>query len=66
LFAVNVNGNKIYNSSPGGVWNTWAATDFLDAEQYADPIKFIAKHKNYVVAFELSLRIAWIIRSGAT
>lgn len=51
LFAVNSDGNKIYNSAAGGVLTTWNSTDFLDAEQYADPIVYIEKHKNYLVAF---------------
>jgi hypothetical protein len=51
LFAVNNIGNKIYNSTAGGVYTTWNSTDFLDAEQYADQIQFIDKHKNYLVAF---------------
>jgi hypothetical protein len=42
---------RIYNSSIGDptVWN--ASTDFLDAEQFADPIVGIAKHHNHLVAF---------------
>lgn len=51
LFAVNSGGTRIYNSTVGGVWNTWNSTDYLDAEQYADQIQYIAKHKNYLVAF---------------
>lgn len=54
LFAVNSTGTKIYNSGAGGNLTTWATTDFLDAEQYADPIMYIEKHKNYVVAFGLA------------
>lgn len=51
LFAVNAAGNKIYNSTVGGVLTTWASTDFISAEQYADPVQWIDKHKNYLVAF---------------
>lgn len=51
LFAANNAGNRIYNSAAGGVYTTWNSTDFLDAEQYADPVQYIAKHKNYLVAF---------------
>lgn len=51
LFAVDYTGYKIYNSGAGGVLTTWATTDFLAAEQYADPIMFLDKHKNYLVAF---------------
>jgi hypothetical protein len=51
LFATNTTGTKIYNSAPGGVLTTWNSTDFLDAEQYADPVVYLEKHKNYLVAF---------------
>lgn len=51
LFAVDRSGTKIYNSAPGGVYTTWNSTDFIDAEQYADRVTMIAKHKNYLVAF---------------
>lgn len=51
LFAANRLGNKIYNSNAAGVLTTWTSTDFLDAEQYADPIVYIEKHHNYLVAF---------------
>lgn len=51
LFAVNNTGYYIYNSTAGGVLTTWASTDFLAAEQYADPIVWIDKHKNHLVAF---------------
>lgn len=51
LFAVNSGGDKIYNSAAGGVLTTWNATDFLNAEQYSDPVWWIDKHKNYLVAF---------------
>lgn len=54
LFAVNSDGTKIYNSAAGGNYTTWNSTDFLDAEQYADRISYIAKHKNYLVAFGTS------------
>jgi hypothetical protein len=51
LFAVDASGTRIYNSAVGGVYTTWNTTDYLDAEQYADLILYIAKHKNYLVAF---------------
>lgn len=51
LFACDTTGRKIYNSTAGGVLTTWAATDFLDAEQYSDSVLWIDKHKNYLVAF---------------
>lgn len=51
LFAVNTSGKSIYNSNPGGNLTTWNSTNFLDAEQYADNILWIDKHKNYLVAF---------------
>lgn len=51
LFAVNNTGIRIYNSNPGGVLTTWNATNFLDAEQYADETLWIDKHHNYLVAF---------------
>ena len=54
LFAVDSTGNKIYNSATGGNLTTWNATDYLDAEQYADPILFITKHHNYLVALGTS------------
>jgi hypothetical protein len=50
LFAVSSTGNRIYNSAAGGVYTTWNSTDYLDAEQYADKVLFITKHKNYLVA----------------
>lgn len=51
LFAADVDGFKIYNSNPGGVLTTWNSTNFIDAEQYADRIVWLDKHKNYLVAF---------------
>lgn len=51
LFCVDASGTRIYNSTVGGAYTTWATTDYLDAEQYSDIIQYIAKHKNYIVAF---------------
>lgn len=51
LFCTNTTGDRIYNSGAAGALTTWATTDFLDAEQYADQIIFLAKHHNYLVAF---------------
>jgi len=51
LFAVNRTGTRIYNSDPNGALTTWNTTNFLDAEQYPDPVLYIEKHKNYLVAF---------------
>jgi hypothetical protein len=50
LFAV-ANNRRIYNSTAGGVFTTWASTDFIDAEIYPDITLYIAKHHNYLVAF---------------
>lgn len=51
LFAVNSSGTRVYNSNPSGVYTTWNSTNFLDAEQYGDPIVWIDYYKNYLVAF---------------
>jgi len=51
LFAVDSTGTKIHNSAAGGPLTTWNSTDFLDAEQFGDPILFIERHKNSLVAF---------------
>jgi hypothetical protein len=51
LFASNSTGTRIYNSDPAGDLVTWNSTNFLDAEQYADQTLWLAKHKNYLVAF---------------
>lgn len=51
LFAVDSTGTKIYNSGAANALTTWATTDFIDAEQYGDPVVWIDKHKNYLVAF---------------
>lgn len=50
LFAANANGTRIYNSDPAGAYTVWNTQNFIDAEQYADRIGFIAKHHNYLVA----------------
>lgn len=50
LFAVGANGS-IYNSGVGGDLLSWNTTDFIDAEMYPDPVTFLAKQKNYLVAF---------------
>jgi hypothetical protein len=50
LFAVATN-RRIYNSTAGGVFGTWATTDFIDAEIYPDQTLYLAKHRNYLVAF---------------
>ncbi len=50
LFAIADN-RRIYNSTAGGVFTTWATTDFIDAEIYPDICLYLAKHKNYLVAF---------------
>lgn len=51
LFAVDSTGTKIHNSGAANALTTWASTDFIDAEQYGDPVIWIDKHKNYLVAF---------------
>lgn len=51
LFAVDSTGTKIFNSAVGGVLTTWNSTDWLDAEQYGDPVLYIDKHRNMLVAF---------------
>lgn len=51
LFAVDTTGTKIHNSNAAGVYTTWSTTDFLDAEQYGDPVVWIDYHKNYLIAF---------------
>lgn len=51
LFAVNTSGTRIYNSDPAGNYTTWNSTNFIDAEQYGDPIVWIEAHKNFLVAF---------------
>jgi len=50
LFAVATN-RRIYNSTVGGVFGTWATTDFIDAEIFPDMTLYLAKHHNYLVAF---------------
>jgi hypothetical protein len=44
-------GTKIYNSGVAGNLLTWNATDFIDAEMFADSILYLAKHHNHLVAF---------------
>lgn len=46
-----ITNQRIYNSSIGDptIWNT--GTDFLDAEQFADPVVGLAKHHNHLVVF---------------
>lgn len=44
-------GTKIYNSGAAGNLLTWNATDFIDAEMFADSILYISKHHNHLVAF---------------
>lgn len=51
LFAVDSTGYKIHNSTVAGVLTTWASTDFIAAEQYADPVQWLDKHRNHLVAF---------------
>lgn len=50
LFAVADN-RRIYNSGAGGDITTWNTTDFIDAELYPDLTLYIAKHRNYLIAF---------------
>ncbi len=50
IFAVATN-RRIFNSTAGGVFTTWATTDFIDAEIYPDLTLYLGKHKNYLVAF---------------
>ena len=50
LFAVATN-RRIYNSTAGGVFGTWATTDFIDAEIYPDQTLYLGKHHNFLVAF---------------
>ncbi len=50
LFAIGDN-RRIYNSTAGGAFTTWATTDFIDAEIYPDMTLFLGKHHNYLVAF---------------
>jgi hypothetical protein len=51
LFAAKSDGFSIYNSTVGGVLTTWSSTDWISAEQYADPILWLDSHKNYLVVF---------------
>jgi hypothetical protein len=51
LFAADTTGYKIFNSTAAGVLTTWSSTDFIAAEQYADPIQYLDKHRNSLVVF---------------
>lgn len=42
---------RIYNSTIGAPDTYSVSTDFIDCEQYADDLYFIAKHKNHIVGF---------------
>lgn len=50
LFAVGTDG-YIYNSTAGGVLTTWSSTDKIRPEINPDPVLYIGKHKNRIVAF---------------
>jgi hypothetical protein len=50
LFACSASG-RIYNSGVGGALDTWSTTDFLSAEIFPDPVIYLAKHHNHLVAF---------------
>lgn len=50
LFAIATN-RRIYNSGAGGVFTTWATTNFIDAEIYPDMSLYLAKHRNHLVVF---------------
>jgi hypothetical protein len=54
LYGVDSTGYKIHNSNAAGVLTTWSSTDYISAEQFADPVVWIDKHKNHLVAFGTS------------